>query len=190
VKYLIPAGALLVLMVCGLARRQGAETRPLPHNPQPSAQAPVSQDGEPGIPSPSALQAAPDVRATPALPASVVRAPGGASLDVKTPGPDEMLNALQSRLALSEAQCDKAARALRDRAKDLEACQGAYRASGVFVPREYGSTLVRLKEAWYRSIDGILDSEQHLQFDVLVREGFFQPGTEFRADLSKITVAR
>jgi hypothetical protein len=190
VKRLLPISALIILGICGLARRQGQNARPLP---QPSVRS-VQEFGTPDIASgnsdPRAREfgvgsgnVAPPLEAPPPVEEGV-RANRSAS-DI-----DGMLNVLQSRLDLSEVQSERVALALGERARDLQACQEAYRVSGVFVPREYGCKLARLKESWYRSIDGILDTDQHTKFDALIRGGFFQPGTEFRADLNSITVLR
>jgi hypothetical protein len=179
--------ALLVFAVCALNRRQEADAKPLPPASQRRAPELAYPEVAPELPAPRTAAAIPNPAV---LTARAVQAPEGAAFPGKAPATDEMLNVLQSRLDLSEAQRDEAERALRDRTRDLDACQRQYRASGIFVPQEYGRKLIELKEAWYRSIDGFLDSEQHARFEVLVREGFFQPGTEFRADLSLITVVR
>lgn len=189
-KRLLPVSALIVLGICGLSRRQGPEVRPLP---QPSVRT-VQDFGTPDLPPEISI---PRTREAGAGSGNVAPQPEGrlrVEEEVRTNTSasdiDGMLNILQSRLDLSEVQSEQAAQALRERMRDLQACQEAYRLSGVFVPREYGGKLARLKESWYRSIDCILDTDQHAKFDALVRDGYFQPGTEFRADLNQITVLR
>jgi hypothetical protein len=183
VKYLIPAAAILVLGLCGLVRHEAAAVRPDRVAPRETLQA---------MEPPQVAEAARDSR-LPEPKVETVQTPTPA-----VPGPDpaaapdirEMLQTLRARLELTSVQEPQIAEALRLRVKELQACQEAYRKTGVFIPREYGSQLVRMKETWYRRIDGMLDSQQHQTFDRLVAEGFFRPGTDFMVDLMTMSVLR
>ena len=183
-KYLIPAAALLALAICGLIRREATDARPFRLASPPTAE--VADN--PGVVEADCSSRPPESPAEPApVPAHSGPAPESAAMPSQA---SEMLETLKVRLELTPAQELQVAEALRSRAKELRECQEAYRKTGVFVPREYGSRLLRMKETWYRRIDGVLDSDQHWTFDGLVADGFFRPGTDFSVDLMTMSVIR
>lgn len=180
-KYLIPAAALLVLGVCGLVRPQAASVRP----DRVAAQEAFQVVEPPGV--------SEAVRVSnPVAPRMEIAAAPTPEVLRPAEGPDirEMLQTLRIRLGLTAVQEPQVAEALKLRVKELQECQEAYRKTGVFIPREYGNQLARMKETWYRRIDGVLDSHQHQTFDRLVAEGYFRPGTDFSVDLMTMSVLR
>lgn len=188
-KHLLPVLALLILGICGMMRRQGAELRDplLPADRvDPASQAPRVMDADRAA-GPVRLETAKSAESPTGALSPVGVPPGsptsGPQVDIK-----EMLSVLRTNLELSEEQEPAVVAALRGRANDLQESQEAIRKSGVFTPREYGRTLLRMKETWYRNVDSILDSSQHRRFQELVNEGFFRPGTEFTADLNEMIV--
>jgi hypothetical protein len=189
VKYLIPVAAILVLGFLGATHRAVEVPKPdrtiAGGNPEHGdlRGAPESVRGSRSpFPEPAA--------GTTGKPVATVPDTSVAADDVPASGIQEMLDLLRAKLVLGVEQEPRVKDALKQRVRDLAACQQAYRKNGVFVPAEYGKQLVRLKESWFRSIDGVLDSEQHLLFVQLVHDGFFRPGTEFTVDLGSMTVLR
>ena len=184
-KFGMPGAALLLILgICGLARREAAAGRVAP---APAARECRALDGA-GV-----LDVMPDSRPTRAEePRIAPEAPVPQDANPAIPAPSgesrAMLDVLRTNLMLTEQQDPLVVAALRTRLRELQDCQGAYRRSGVFLPREYGRQLLRLKESWYRAIDGILDSKQHAMFDALVQEGYFRPGTEFSVEMDELVV--
>jgi hypothetical protein len=185
VKYLIPVAAVLALAICGLIRRETTDAQPVRLASTPSVE---GEDTLGVVEAECSSRPSEATAATAPVPAPSDPAPEPAAAEPSRRS--EMLETLKVRLELTPAQEVQVAEALRSRAKELRECQEAYRKTGVFVPREYGSRLIRMKESWYRQIDGVLDSEQHRTFDELVAKGFFRPGTDFTVDLMTMSVIR
>jgi hypothetical protein len=186
VKYLIPTLAVLVLALCAGLHREEKGTLAPPTQGQPKVKVPeakgLAEVGSEPLPATS-LKAVEAVRVLPSIEAA--KAPSAPNLSTQ-----EMSDKLRDELSLSEEQLVRVNTALQERSAELAECHESIRRSGVFVPMEYGKQLQRMKDGWYRKIDGVLDSHQHLIFDDLVGKGFLRPGTEFAADLNVMTVIR
>jgi hypothetical protein len=189
VKQILPILALLILGICFSMHRGGPELR-TPFLPAAkvdlASQAPQVIDAD-RVVKPMRVETAKGsesptggVNPIGVAPAS---SPSGPQFDI-----GELLSVLRVNLELTEEQEPAVAAALRGRASDLQESQEAIRKSGVFTPREYGQSLLRMKETWYRNVDSSLDSSQHRRFQELVSKGFFRPGTEFTADLKEMIV--
>jgi len=186
VKYLIPVVTTGVLAVCGLLRREdlvagqegppGRNSSEIPRLRRETESATVAVN--------TSVMGASEASARPLLKddATMTVMPG--------PATQEMVLLLRDELGLTEEQQGRVSAFLGEREAELKECHEAIRKSGVFMPREYGRTLARMKVGWYRKIDGILDSRQHLRFEVLVAEGLLRPGTEFGVNLNEMTVLR
>jgi len=188
-KYLIPAAAILILGIYGSSRRSGEAAKP-----DRVVVGGIVQETElPGVPeivrdSGSLLSRSAETSpATSGVPAAAL---SEAPRQIPASEIQEMLDVLGWELGLTGEQRPRVIEALKGRVQDLRGCHQAYRENGVFVPAEYGKQLARLKENWFRNIDGILDSGQHHRFVQLVNDGFFRPGTEFTVDLNTMTVLR
>ena len=106
------------------------------------------------------------------------------------PGTEEILGRLTPGLALTDEQVDHVRELLRNREQRLREWHAALRTSKVFNVREYGRTLTRLTEDWYRGIDQVLDTAQHDRFEAIAGEGLLGRGTEFVIDLNEMVVLR
>jgi hypothetical protein len=186
VKYLIPAAAIGILSLCGLLRREdpgAVQQQRTVLKASEISQLPRYGDAD------AKVAEAPSSGASEAGSRSSMEKK---SVQPATPSPmtQEMELILKDELELSEEQQIRISAFLGEREAELRECHETIRKSGVFIPREYGKVLGRMKPGWYLKIDGVLDSRQHLRFDELVAEGFLRPGTEFGANLNEMIVVR
>jgi hypothetical protein len=68
---------------------------------------------------------------------------------------------------------------LEEREAEIRGCHDAIRKSGVLDTRHYELQVSRMKGAWYRTIDALLDGSQHERFVALVDQGFLNEGLAF-----------
>lgn len=185
-KYLIPAAAILGLAFCGLLRRENSVLGQPGAGIRNAAQTPERLGG------PEFVQnSAERVFSIPSEAKSTQ--PKTESVALQT-GPgvqsQEMEFVLRDELELSEQQLTRISLCFQDRAVELQECHEVIRKSGVFVPKEYGKALGRMKDGWYRRIDAVLDTRQHARFEELVAEGFLRSGTEFTINLNEMVVVQ
>jgi hypothetical protein len=185
VKSLIPAALGLVVGICVLGHEY-PKSAIVPPRLREDAPAPAKPDRKNDVRQANGERE----RSTPPVGVPVVEKPSGEEPIVLSSRTQEMSSSLRETLGLTEDQGFRVDSALAARAAELQSVQDAIRKSGVFNPRDYGRSLLRMKDSWFRNIDGVLDSRQHVLFVDMVAKGFLRPGTEFLADLEVLTVVR
>lgn len=102
----------------------------------------------------------------------------------KTPEPSwrKLFSGLTGELTLASLQQESVESVLRERQEEIRICHEEIRKSGLLDMRRYEWQVARMKESWYRRIDGLLDAAQHERFVALVEQGFFNEGLGFTED--------
>jgi hypothetical protein len=83
---------------------------------------------------------------------------------------------LQKELSLAPLQQGFVEQILRERLEEIRNCHEEIRKSRVLDVALYDWQVARMKESWYRRVDGVLDPAQHLRFVALVEKGLFNEG--------------
>jgi len=185
VKFVFPAITVLILAAAVIVRDEAGVLCSSPRTSEKSKVAPVL------LPKDNARDLIPAASERIQEKAPPVAAMEKASIrKIPSPSTQEMGFVLKDELTLTDQQMERVSAALEARATDLQDCHDTIRKSKVFDPREYGKTLGRMKEVWFRNIDAVLDSRQHERFLELVVDGILRSGTEFQVDLDVMTVIR
>lgn len=89
---------------------------------------------------------------------------------------------LSQELCLTPLQAGTVEQILRDRAEEIRRCHEEIRRARILDMRQYEWQVGKMKEFWYRRIDGVLDAKQHERFVALVQQGLFNEGLGFTED--------
>jgi hypothetical protein len=89
---------------------------------------------------------------------------------------------LAGELTLTSVQQGSVEQILRERQEEIRSCHDQIRKTRLLDMRHYEWQVGRMKESWYRKIDGLLDASQHERFVALVEQGFFNDGLGFTED--------
>ena len=171
-KYGIPLGALLLLGLAAGFHRAAVDPvrrvdRPVLEAAEVVAEAPLSvpKDGRSSAPEarPAPLKSGPPVSSA---------APKGSPGQVWR----SLSGTLTTQLALTSLQKESVDQILRDRAEEIRVCHEEIRRSKLLDMRQYEWQVAKMKESWFRRIDGLLDSDQHRRFVAIVELGFFNDG--------------
>lgn len=171
-KYGIPLGALLLLGLAVGFHRAAVDPvrrvdRPVLEAREVAVEAPLLVPRE-VRPSASEAGAAP-LKSGQSASSAAPKGSGG-------PAWRGLSGTLASQLALTTLQKESVDQILRDRAEEIRVCHEQIRKSKLLDMRQYEWQVGKMKESWFRRIDGLLDSDQHRRFVAIVEQGFFNEG--------------